>query len=102
MSNRPSIFNSELESESKSKFKTPQELSKLIRSAKRECYPGIPELTHAIVVEDHEGNCTIEPDGMDWLELSLLVMNKAVFLPGITKMDLADLRIFIPEKQNMH
>jgi len=53
-------------------------------------------------VEDHEGNCTIEPDGMDWLELSLLVMNKAVFLPGITKMDLADLRIFIPEKQNMH
>ena len=102
MSERPSIFKSEWDSESKSKFKTPQDLSKLIRGAKREAYPGIPELTHPIHVEDDQGLCEIEPDGMDWLELSLLIMNKTVTLPGVTRMHLADLRIFIPDKQNMH
>lgn len=102
MSDRPSIFNSAWESDSKSKFKTTQELTKLIRGAKRECYPGIPELEHHIYVEDEQGLCAIEPDGMDWLELSLLIMNKAVSLPGQTRMELADMRIFIPEKQLMH
>ena len=102
MSERPNIFKSELESDSNSKFKTPQELTKLIRGAKREAYPGIPELDFPIIVEDDQGTCSIDPDGMDWLELSLLIMNKAVTLPGITKMHLAELRIYIPEKQNMH
>lgn len=102
MSERPSIFKSEWDSESNSKFKTPQELTKLIRNAKRESYPGVPILNHPIQVEDDHGLCEIEPDGMDWLELSLLIMNKSISLPGVTKMQLADMRIFIPEKQNMH
>jgi hypothetical protein len=102
MSNRPSIFLSDWESESNSKYKTTQELTKLIRGAKREAYPGIPQLDFPIIVEDDQGACTIDPDGMDWLELSLLIMNKAVTLPGITKMHLAELRIYIPDKQNMH
>lgn len=102
MSDRPSIFLSDWESESNSKYKTTQELTKLIRGAKREAYPGIPQLDFPIIVEDDQGACTIDPDGMDWLELSLLIMNKAVTLPGITKMHLAELRIYIPDKQNMH
>ena len=102
MSDRPSIFLSDWESESNSKYKTTQELTKLIRGAKREAYPGIPQLDFSIIVEDDQGACTIDPDGMDWLELSLLIMNKAVTLPGITKMHLAELRIYIPDKQNMH
>lgn len=102
MSERASLFNTDWESESNSKYKTPSELTKLIRGAKREAFYGIPYLTHSIKVEDDHGLCEIEPDGMDWLELSLLVMNQAVSLPGITKKQLADLRIFIPDKQNMH
>lgn len=102
MSERPNIFKSDWDSDSKSKFKTTQELTKLIRGAKRECYPGIPHLNDSILVEDEQGVCSVDAEGMDWLELSLLIMNKAVTLPGVTKMQLADLRIFIPEKQNMH
>lgn len=102
MSDRPNIFLSDWESESNSKYKTTQELTKIIRGAKREAYPGIPQLDFPIIVEDDQGACTIDPDGMDWLELSLLIMNKAVTLPGITKMHLAELRIYIPDKQNMH
>lgn len=102
MSNRPNLFNTDSESESKSRYKTSQELVKLVRGAKRESYPGIPYLTHAIVVEDDQGPCTIEPDGMDYLELSLLIVNKQVFLTGHSRAQLADLRIFIPEKLSLN
>lgn len=102
MSERPNLFKSDWASGSGFKYKTPQELAKLIRGSKRECYPGIPHLDNPIMVEDDHGMCSIDPDGMDWLELSLLIMNKSVTLPGVTKMQLANMRIFIPEKQNMH
>lgn len=102
MSNRPSIFNSVTDSGSKSKFKTPKELSKLIRGAKRECYPGIPHANEYVIVEDEEGPCDLAPEGLDWLELSLLVENKAVSLPGKTSLQLALLRIFIPEKSSIN
>lgn len=98
MSSRPSIFNSVMDSGSKSKFKTPKELAKLIRGAKRECYPGIPYAHENIVVEDEEGPCELSPDSMDWLELSLLVENKTISLPGKTRLQLALLGIFIPDK----
>lgn len=102
MSERPSIFKSEWDSESNSKYKTAKELTKLIREAKRECYPGIPELDDVLYVEDDSGLCAIDPNGMDWLELSLLVMNKIIVLPGAAKRQLTDLHIHIPEKQQMH
>ena len=102
MSERENLFKSVTDSDSKSKYKTAKDLSKLIRGAKRECYPGIPHLTDEIYVEDEHGLCAISPDGMDWLELSLLVMNKAVTLPGQTKRELAELRIFIPEKYSVN
>jgi hypothetical protein len=102
MSERENLFKSITDSDSKSKYKSTKELSKLIRGAKRECYPGIPHLTEHIYVEDEQGLCSISPDGMDWLELSLLVMNKAVWLPGQTKRELAELRIFIPEKYSVN
>lgn len=102
MSERPSIFNTELASGSKSKYKSPNELSKLIRGAKRESYPGIPYLNDSIKVQDDQGLCEISPDGMDWLELSLLVMNKVVTLPGTARMQLADLNVYIPEKQQIN
>lgn len=102
MSERASIFKSEWDSESKSKYKNAEELTKLIRNSTRDAYPGIPELDSPIYVEDAHGLCQIDPDGMDWLELSLLIMNKAVTLPGSSRMQLAELRIFIPDKQQMH
>lgn len=102
MSERANLFSSVTESESKSKYKTTKELSKLIRGAKRESYPGVPYPTDIIYVEDEQGLCSISPDGMDWLELSLLVMNKAVWLPGQTKRELAEMRIFIPEKYSVN
>lgn len=102
MSDRPSIFRSDWESESKSKYKTAKDLTALIRNSKSESYPGIPQLNDSIIVDDEHGPCSIDPDGMDWLELSLLIMNKVVTVPGITRMKLAELRIFIPDKQFMH
>jgi len=102
MSSRPSIFNSVTDSESSSKFKTPRELSKLIRGAKRECYPGIPYTDDSVTVEDDQGPCDLEPEGLDWLELSLLVQNKAITLPGKTRLQLALLGIFIPDKYSVN
>ena len=102
MSERENLFKSVTESDSKSKYKTSKELSKLIRGAKRECYPGIPHLTESLYVEDEHGLVAIDPEGMDWLELSLLVMNKEVSIPGQTRRELADMRIFIPEKYTVN
>lgn len=102
MSTRPNLFKSESDSDCKSKYKSANELTSLIRGAKRDSYPGIPQLNYPIIVEDSDGPCEIEPDGMDWLELSLLVMNQIVTIPAITRGELAKLRIFIPDKQNMH
>lgn len=102
MSSRPSIFNSVMDSGSKSKFKTPKELAKLIRGAKRECYPGIPYTNDYITVEDEEGPCDLAAESLDWLELSMLVENKAITLPGKTRLQLALLGIFIPEKSSIN
>lgn len=102
MSERANLFKSESDLDSKSNYKTAQELTRLIRGGKREAFPGIPQLKHDILVNDQEGPCTIEPDGMDWLELSLLVMNQLVSIPESTRGELAKIRIFIPDKQNMH
>lgn len=75
----------------------------MIRSAKRESYPGIPEVKDDyIVVEDEQGPCEVSTHGLDWLELSLLVENKLVTLPGHTKKQLADIGLFIPEKQSIN
>jgi len=54
----------------------------LIRKAKRESYPGIPYLTESIEVEDDMGPATIDPEGMELLELSLLVMNQHIRIPA--------------------
>lgn len=98
MSERPTIFSLVTDSESKSKYKNAKELAKLIRSAKQECFPGTPQLEDdSIVVEDDQGPCELSTRSIDWLELSLLVENKLVVLPGQTKKQLADARIFIPE-----
>jgi hypothetical protein len=103
MSERPPIFKSVTDSVSKSRFKDAKELSKLIRGAKRESYPGIPELDDDfIVVEDEQGPCEVSTHSLDWLELSLLIENKLIILPGHTKKQLADARIFIPEKQSIN
>ena len=99
MSERPNLFISLSDSESKSRFKNAKELAKLIRNAKRESYPGIPNLTEDyIIVEDEQGQCEVTTYGLDWLELSLLISNKAISLPGATRLQLARLGIFIPEK----
>jgi hypothetical protein len=59
-------------------------------------------LREAIEVQDDSGIAIIEPDGMDWLELSLLVMYKHVIIPSKTQHQLMKLRIYIPEEQEMH
>lgn len=74
----------------------------LIRKAKRESYPGIPYLTESIQVEDDMGPATIDPEGMEFLELSLLVMNKHITIPAKSQMILLAHRIYIPEEQEMH
>lgn len=103
MSERPNLFKLVTDSDSKLKFKNAKELAKLIRSAKREFYPGVPEIDDDfIVVEDEEGPCEVSTHSLDWLELSMLVENKLVTLPGHTKKQLADARIFIPEKQSIN
>lgn len=102
MSERTSLFNSVSDSEFKSKFKTANELSALIRKAKREYFPGIPNMIEDIIVEDSDGICLISPDGMDFLELSMLIENKLVFLPGKARSQLAELRIFIPDKYSVN
>lgn len=103
MSERPTIFKSVTDSASKSKFKDAKELAKMIRSAKRESYPGVPEVNDDyIVVEDEQGPCEVSTHSLDWLELSLLVENKLVTLPGHTKKQLADIGLFIPEKLSIN
>lgn len=102
MSERANLFKSESDLDSKSNYKTAQELTRLIRGGKREAFPGIPQLSTPILVDDDQGPCEIEPEGMDWLELSLLVMNQVVTIPAATRGKLAKIRIFIPDKQNMH
>ena len=92
----------DLDSTSKSKYKPLKELTSLIRKAKRESYPGIPYLTESIEVEDEVGLASIDPEGMDWLELSLLVMNKHVIIPAKTQLVLLKHHIVIPEEQEMH
>ena len=90
------------ESASKSSYKPLKEITSLIRKAKRESYPGVPYLTQSIEVEDEMGLAHIEPEGMDWLELSLLVMNKHVVIPAKTQLVLLGYGIVIPEEQEMH
>jgi hypothetical protein len=90
------------ESTSKSSYKPLKELTSLIRKAKRESYPGVPYLTESIEVEDEVGLASIDPEGMDWLELSLLVMNKHVVIPTKTQLILLGYGIVIPEEQEMH
>lgn len=74
----------------------------LIRKAKRESYPGIPYLTESIEVEDDMGPATIDPEGMELLELSLLVMNQHIRIPAKSQMILLSHRIYIPTEQEMH
>lgn len=102
MSERETLFKLVTESESESKYKTTTELSKALRGSKRECYPGIPNLTDPIYIEDEHGVVSVDPETIDWLELSLLVMNKLVTLPGQTRRELADMRIFIPERYSVN
>ena len=103
MSERPTIFKSVTDSASKSKFKEAKELAKMIRGAKKEFFPGIPEVKDDyIVVEDEQGPCEVSTHALDWLELSLLVENKLVTLPGHTKKQLADIGLFIPEKLSIN
>ena len=92
----------ESDSTSNSKYKPLKEITSLIRKAKRESYPGIPYLTESIEVEDEMGIASIDPEGMDWLELSLLVMNKHVEIPAKTKLVLLGYGVFIPDEQEMH
>ena len=91
-----------LDSTSNSKYKELKELSSLIRRGRREAYPGIPQITQTIEVEDNLGPASIEPDGLDWLELSLLVMNNHIKLPVKTQLTLLSIGVYIPETQEMH
>jgi hypothetical protein len=74
----------------------------MIRKGKREAYPGIPTLKEPIEVEDDSGIAIVEPDGMDWLELSLLVMHNHVKIPGKTQFKFMKCRVYIPDSQEMH
>ena len=92
----------ELVSTSKSSYKPLKDITALIRKATRESYPGVPYLTESIEVEDEMGLASIDAEGMDWLELSLLVMNQHVSIPYKTQLVLLGYGVVIPAHQEMH
>jgi hypothetical protein len=48
------------------------------------------------------GLASIDAEGMDWLELSLLVMNQHITIPYKTQLVLLGYGVVIPAHQEMH